>query len=106
MVVALPGNATELRQELVPTVSITGVPARRGWLAPPDTSVWGLCARAPAAAWAPGVEDLIFARASELARMAVGADIADWHPGDVRREPSLFAQEGSGSMGPRAITWR
>ncbi len=82
----VPPAAAREPEDALPTVDLSNLPgarvlARRGY-ADGAATLRVVCAAAPAAGWAPGVEEIVLGRASQLAREALGRDA---HGGDVPR---------------------
>jgi hypothetical protein len=77
------------------------VAARAGWTSPDGARVRVACVRAPSDRWAPGIEELVLARASDIARGASGAALATWTAGAPARVGLVFSQrlDGSGERG-------
>lgn len=89
----LPAGAVAEPSEALPAVDVANlpgatVPVRAGYTGA-GLSVRVVCATAPSRGWAPGVEGIVMARASQIAQGALG--------GAVTR----FAAEDTAAVGPR-----
>jgi hypothetical protein len=74
--VPVPEGAREEASEALPALDVSTVPgavvvARRGFALDGGAALRVACVRAPSSGWAPGVEELVLARAGVLARAAV-----------------------------------
>lgn len=109
LVLALPDGVSKEPSEALPAFEVSTVPgavvvARLGFAADRDLAVRLACAKAPSRGYAPGVEQLVLARASVLARAVVpGLERWDEHPlawqGDVCEQ----RLEGR-ALGPNGVT--
>jgi hypothetical protein len=75
--------------------------ARAGWVADASLTIRAACVRAPSDRWAPGVEDVVLARASDVARQASGATLDRWAGGTIERAGHAMWQalDGQGRSG-------
>lgn len=99
--VVLPDDAR--RDESRFSLDLGGLPGARitaqgAWTGAGDVQLRGACIRAPSDRWAPGVEDLVLARATDLARGQLGLEVEAWFGGPIERDGPRFTQrlEGSG----------
>ena len=99
-------DASTLPAVEVPAAAGVEVVARRGWTAAslagahgseaPPTTVRVACVRAPSDRWAPGIEDLVLARATAIAQRAAAVESARWEPSAIRTIGPRFEQTISG----------
>lgn len=82
--------------------------AQGAWIGAGDVELRGACIRAPSDRWAPGVEDLVLGRATDLARGQLGVDVEAWFGGPIERDGPRFVQrlEGSGHRAERRFAAR
>jgi hypothetical protein len=96
---AVPEPAAELPAISVPNLPGAHVVARVGYQAGAVT-LRAACLAAPASGWAPGVEEIVLARATQIAREALG-DVSSFTTGDpVAAGPGFeqrFAGTGTGA---------
>jgi len=67
------------------------VPLRAGFRGD-GVTVRVACATAPSTGWAPGVEEIVLARAGQIARGALGGEVERFEPGDVVAAGARFEQ--------------
>jgi hypothetical protein len=75
---ALPEGAVRSPDEALPAVDLSNLPggrlaARRAYRAGAE-ELRAICVAAPAGGWAPGIEEIVLGRATQLARDALGGD--------------------------------
>lgn len=85
--VTLPGGAERVAEAALPVVDVSNlpgarVPIRAGFQADHE-ALWVVCAAAPSRGWAPGVEPIVMARASQIARSALGGEVTRFEAGDI-----------------------
>jgi hypothetical protein len=85
---ALPEGAAPEPSSDLPAVDVANlpgaaVPLRAGYRVGALT-LRIACATAPSAGWAPGVEEIVLGRASQIARGALAGEVERFEPGDVR----------------------
>jgi hypothetical protein len=101
----LPEGSRRQPDHELPAVPLPAVGAevtsRAGWLAEGSLVLRAACVRAPSDRWAPGVEDLVLARASDVARNASGATLDRWSGGSIERAGTAMWQtlDGQGRAG-------
>lgn len=109
LVLALPDGMRKEPSEALPAFDVSTVPgavvvARLGFTADGDLALRLACAKAPSRGYAPGVEQLVLARASVLARGAVpGLERWDEHPLVWRGDRCEQRLEGL-ALGPNGAT--
>ncbi|APR84413.1 Hypothetical protein A7982_09762 [Minicystis rosea] len=83
------------------------VPVRAGYRAD-DTTVRVVCATAPARGWAPGIEELVMGRVSQLAHGALGGEVTRFEAAEIVAIPPRFEQrfEARVQRGAEALTAR
>jgi hypothetical protein len=105
LLVSLPAASSAEPAEALPEVPLPPglgeVAARGGWTSPAGALVRAACVRAPSDRWAPGIEELVLARASDIARGASGATLAGWTAAAPSRQGLAWSQrlEGAGERG-------
>jgi hypothetical protein len=92
----LPANAVPEPLEALPPVDVANlpgatVPLRAGYRSAAAT-LRVACATAPSRGWAPGVEGLAMARASQIARGAMGGEVTRFEAADVTVAGTRFEQ--------------
>lgn len=110
--VAVPEGAIGEPESALPVIDVSSlpgatVPVRAGFRGP-SASVRVVCAMAPSRGWAPGVEQIVMGRASQIARGAIGGEIArfdatDTAPVGLRFEQRFEADVARGTEHARAI---
>jgi len=98
--VRLPEGARRVADEALPIADVSGLPgawiaARAGWAAG-SVEVTVICAAGPAAGWAPGVEELVLGRASQIAERAIGGEGTRLPAGAIEAEGPRFGQAFAG----------
>lgn len=102
-VLALPEGALEVSP--LSAVNVAGLPGvtvvlQRGFRASlgasGEASIAVGCVRGPSDKWAPGVEELVFARATSIARGSIGADLERLDARPIRSENLVIDQRLSG----------
>lgn len=104
--VQLPGNAQEEIESALPVLDVSGlagasVTLRRGWSDGQGLVLRAGCVRGPSDRWAPGVEELVLARAAGIAQRSVPGDFARWNAGPIEAKGGLFEQRLHGEGGAR-----
>lgn len=105
LLVSVPAGATAEPVGALPDVPLPPglgeVILRAGWVTPQGIGARAACVRAPSDRWAPGVEELVLARATDIARSSSGAALATWVAGAPARQGMVWSQrlEGSGDRG-------
>jgi hypothetical protein len=86
----------------LPALNVAGLPGvsvalRRGFsVFGVDSAVVVGCVRGPSDKWAPGVEELVLARATAIARGSIGADLERLEARPIRSEKLVIEQRLSG----------
>jgi hypothetical protein len=101
---ALPEGASPEPTGDLPAVDVANlpgasVPLRAGYRTGAIT-LRVACATAPSTGWAPGVEDLVLGRASQIARGALGGNVERFEPGDVLPAGRRFDQRFEATVRP------
>ncbi len=97
-----PEGAAREADDALPVVDLSNLPgawiaARRGYRS--DAQVLRvLCAAAPARGWATGVEEMVLARATQLARGALGGEVTRFTTGECTAVGSRFEQSFAGGV--------
>jgi hypothetical protein len=96
-----PEGAAREPESALPFVDLSSLPgarvaAREGWTRGPLT-LRAVCATAPASGWAPGVEEIIMGRASQIARGALGVTVTSLDAGEIDHTQQVFVQPFSGA---------
>ena len=91
-----------------PPIPGAAVLLRRGAAAEGDVEVVAVCAGAPSARWAPGVEELVLARAGAIAQGALRGEIDRFDAGAVAASGPRFEQpfEGAVHRGATPLAFR
>lgn len=94
--VALPRAAKREPEGALPPVDVANlpgatVPIRAGFQGDHET-LRVVCATAPSRGWAPGVEQIVLARASQIARGALGGEVTRFEVSDVAAIGDRFEQ--------------
>jgi hypothetical protein len=79
----------------IPTLPGSRIAARLGYRSGPLT-LRAACLAAPANGWAPGVEEIVLGRATQLAREALAADVAPFTVGERAAVGPRFEQRFEG----------
>lgn len=81
---------------------------RRGVAAEGDVEVVAVCVGAPSDRWAPGVEELVLARAGAIAQGALRGAIGSFDAGAIAASGPRFEQpfEGAVQRGPTPLAFR
>jgi hypothetical protein len=97
--VAPPAGAVAEAEEALPKFELGPVSGARVTLRAGFTGAFGVeriaCATAPASGYAPGVEDLVFGRATQIARSALSG-VSRLEPSAARATPNGFEQRLDG----------
>lgn len=99
MLVALPEGAREVTE--APAVNVGGLPGvsvvlRKGFRVADAGSLGIGCVRGPSDKWAPGVEELVFARATSIAKGSLGVSLERLDARPIRSENRVIEQRLSG----------
>lgn len=94
--IAMPDGAIAEAPSALPAIDVSTlpgatVPVRVGFSAG-EMSVRAVCATAPSRGWAPGVEQIVMGRASQIARGAIGGEIARFDATDTLAVGARFEQ--------------
>ena len=86
LTIPLPDGATREPDDALPTIDLSNLPgarlaARLGY-ASASMTVRVVCVAAPASGWAPGVEEIVLGRASQLAKEALGEGVTSFLVGE------------------------
>ena len=96
--VLVPRGAIAEPESALPAIDVSNlpgatVPVRAGFHdATTSVSVRVVCATAPSRGWAPGVEAIVMGRASQIARGAIGGDVARFDAADTAKVGARFEQ--------------
>jgi hypothetical protein len=106
---ALPAGAVLERDDALPHVDVPNLPgarilARRGYTDGAHT-VRVLCAAAPASGWASGIEEIVLARATQLARETLGGEVTRFVVGESTARGPGFDQQFEGAVRREAATF-
>lgn len=104
----LADGAREDAPDALSVIDVSGVPGaeivvQRGWTMPPlgsegrATTAAVACVLAPSDRWAPGMEDLVLARATAIAQRAAAVDAARWAPSAIHALGPRFEQRIAGA---------
>ncbi len=106
-------DAVALRDTALPVVDAPPIPGaavllRRGVAAEGGVEVVAVCAGAPSDRWAPGVEELVLARATAIAQGALRGEIDRFDAGAIAASGPRFEQpfEGSVHRGEAKLAFR
>ena len=97
-----PEGAAREADDALPAVDVSNLPgawiaARRGYRS--DALVLrAVCAAAPASGWASGVEEIVLARATQLARGALGGELTRFTAGESAAVGPRFEQSFAGAV--------
>jgi hypothetical protein len=112
LVLAPPAGAAREADEALPAIDVSSLPGarialRRGYTGG-GLTLRAVCAAAPADGWASGVEEIVLGRASQLARDALGGEVARFAVGESAAVGPGFAQrfEGAVRRGDEALVVR
>jgi hypothetical protein len=99
---ALPEGASPEPPGELPAIDVANlpgasVPLRLGFRSGALT-LRATCATAPSRGWAPGVEELVLARATAIARGALGGEVERLTAGEVERSGPRFEQRFEGAL--------
>ena len=102
LVLRLPEGAAREPDEALPALAVPSLPgariaARRGWQSS-GLTLRAACMAAPAGGWAPGVEEIVLARATQLAREALAGKASPFTVGEQTAAGSGFEQRFEGSL--------
>ncbi|MEO5729039.1 MAG: hypothetical protein ABI134_20890 [Byssovorax sp.] len=110
---ALPQGAQALGDTALPVVDAPPIPGavvllRRGVAAEDDIEVVAVCAGAPSDRWAPGVEELVLARAGAIAQGALRGAVDRFDAGAIAASGPRFEQpfEGAVQRGATPLVFR
>jgi hypothetical protein len=108
----LPENAAREEDSALPIVDVSNLPgariaARIGYRSG-SLALRVVCASAPADGWAPGVEEIVLARATQLAREALGGEVTRFTAAEGTAAGPGFNQrfEGAVRRGDEALEVR
>ncbi len=98
----LPEGATREADAALPVIDVPGLPgartaARLGYRSGAIT-LRAACLAAPANGWAPGVEEIVLGRATQLAREALGGEVTRFDVGAATAVGPRFEQRFEGSL--------
>jgi hypothetical protein len=104
LVYAVPAAAREELEGALPVVDVSGLAGarvllRRGFAGVAEGEGVALragCVAGPSDRWAPGVEDLVFDRATSIARGVIAADIKELSAAPIKAEGRLLSQRFQG----------
>lgn len=96
MRVAVPADAVAEPADALPAIDVSqlpgaSVPVRAGFRGSAAT-LRVVCATAPSRGWAPGVEGIVMARASQIARGALGGEVTRFEATDTAAAATRFEQ--------------
>jgi len=103
LVLRLPEGAVREPDEQLPALAVPSLPgahlvARRGWESG-GLTLRAACMAAPANGWAPGVEEIVLDRATQLARESLGAGVLSLTAGERIQVGPGFEQRFEGVVG-------
>jgi hypothetical protein len=108
--IVVPRDAVREPEGALPAIDVSqlpgaSVPVRVGFRDAASMSVRAVCATAPSRGFAPGVEGIVMARASQIARGAIGDEVERFEASDVRHVGTRFEQRFSATThhGARVI---
>jgi len=98
----VPAGAVREPDDALPVIELPGLPgawtaARLGYRSGPLT-LRTACLAAPASGWAPGVEEIVLGRASQLARGALDGEVTRFDVGQAARSGPRFEQRFVGTL--------
>ncbi len=98
----VPEGAVREADTALPVVAVPGLPgawtaARLGYRSGPLT-LRAACLAAPASGWAPGVEEIVLGRASQLARGALEGEVTSFDVGEAVAVGTRFEQRFVGTL--------
>jgi hypothetical protein len=100
--VSPPEGAAREADDALPTIDVSNlsgarIAARLGYRSGP-LALRVVCVAAPANGWAPGVEEIVLARATQLARGALGGEVMRFIPGERATVGAGFEQRFEGAV--------
>jgi hypothetical protein len=104
----LPEGAAREAESALPRIEVGNLPgawiaAREGWTRGP-LALRAICAAAPPNGWAPGVEDLVLARATQIAHGALGGVVTRFEAAAITTEGPRFVQGFTGAVDREGTT--
>ncbi len=104
LVLRLPEGAVRELDEDLPSLAVPSLPGarivvRRGYRSPDLLTLRIACMAAPADGWAPGVEEIVLDRATQIARDTLGDGVLSLSAGERTHAGSGFEQRFEGVLG-------